>query len=263
MDKIGLGIVTHKREDYFKQVIQTIPFDKIDFFVIVNDGTPYDLKSYFGKHESVIQNETNLGVGKTKNKAIQFLMDKGCDHIFIMEDDILIQSPQVFEKYIEASKVIGIQHFNFALHGPANRDSNYNPSPLVTLKHEGVEFQLYQACVGAFSYYSKLCIEKVGLMDENFFNASEHVEHTYQIIKAGMHPPFWTFADIKESDKYLQEIENSIQESSIGNRSDFLDCFYKASDYFKSKHGIIIRDIPQSHISEVLKSLNSINENFV
>jgi GT2 family glycosyltransferase len=262
MGKIGLGIITHNREEYFQKVIETIPFNKVSSCVVVNDGTPYTNYPHLLKY-NLIENKTNLGVGKTKNKAIQFLLDEGCDHIFIMEDDILIKRENVFEKYIEASKIVGIQHFNFALHGPANRDSNYKPKPLVTLKHEGVEFQLYGACVGAFTYYSRKCIEEVGLMDENFFNATEHVEHTYQIIKAKMHPPFWTFADIKNSDEYLEEIENSIQQSSIGNRSDFLDSFFKASDYFKSKHGMIVKDIPASHIDEVLKSLNDINENFV
>jgi len=261
MSKIGLGIVTYKREDYFKQVIQTIPFDKIDYFVIVNDGTPYELQSYFGKHEAVIQNETNLGVGKTKNKAIQFLMDKGCDHIFIMEDDILIQSPEVFEKYIEASKVTGIQHFNFGLHGFMNKTHDNIPLHKYQINYnENVTIFLFEHAVGAFSYFTRKCIEKSGLLDENYYNALEHIDHVYQIIKAGLHPPFWYFADIKNSDTYLKDITWAKETSTIASRNDHPELVKNAMDYFYQKNNVQTYAIPKRSQDEILNCLRKIED---
>jgi len=265
MDKIGLGIVTHKREDYFKQVIQTIPFDKIDSFIIVNDGTPYELQSYFGKHEAVIQNESNLGVSKTKNKAIQFLMDKGCDHIFIMEDDILIKSPNVFEKYIEASKVTGIQHFNFGLHGFMNKTHDNIPLYKYQIAYnEKVNIVLYENPVGAFSYFTRNCIEKAGLLDEKYYNALEHIDHVYQIIKAGLHPPFWCFADIATSELFLKDITWEKEKSTIASRNDHPELVKNAMDYFYKKNNVQTYSIPKSSQDEILNCLQKIeNENTI
>ena len=41
-NKIGLGIMTYKRPDYFKKIFSSVPKDKVDELVVVNDGTPYD-----------------------------------------------------------------------------------------------------------------------------------------------------------------------------------------------------------------------------
>ena len=37
-----------------------------------------------------------------------------CEHIFIMEDDILIKDENVFKEYIRHSLISGIKHLNFA-----------------------------------------------------------------------------------------------------------------------------------------------------
>ena len=52
-------------------------------------------------------------------------------------------------------------------------------------------------------------------LDENFHNAMEHVELTDRIAREGMTLSFSMFVDIADSDKYLSEIEGSIQNSSI------------------------------------------------
>ena len=57
----------------------------------------------------------------SKNIAMQKLLDKGCDYIFIIEDDMIILDDSVFNKYIQASKVSGIQHFNYGPGSPFNR----------------------------------------------------------------------------------------------------------------------------------------------
>lgn len=44
----------------------------------------------------------------------------------------------------------------------------------------------------------------VGLMDEMYINAVEHIEHTYRLMKFGYCcGRFWAFPDIADSEKYL------------------------------------------------------------
>jgi glycosyltransferase involved in cell wall biosynthesis len=173
--KIGLGIVTYNRPDYFKKIFASVPLYAVDEIVVVNDGTPYEEIPV-----PLIQHETNKGVGISKNDAMKHLLAKGCDYIFLMEDDIIIKDPTVFQKYIEASKETGIQHFNYSQHGLMNKHANTNiPSPKTKIEYNnGIKIELYPHCVGAFSFYTRKCLETVGLLDETFYNATEHVEHT-------------------------------------------------------------------------------------
>ncbi|NBP04214.1 MAG: glycosyltransferase, partial [Proteobacteria bacterium] len=93
--KIGVGIITCNRPDYLRNLLNSLVpcHDIINELVVVNDGTPvtdFDLSK-----DVWIDNPQNLGVGKSKNKAMQHLLDKGCDYIFIIEDDMLILDPTV------------------------------------------------------------------------------------------------------------------------------------------------------------------------
>ena len=169
-----------------------------------------------------------------KNTALKYLMEKGCEHIFLMEDDMLIKDDSVFERYILNSMSTGIKHYNYALHGPANKmsgvafsnledrkDVDGEPNPRIVVEYgDGTVLCMYPNCVGAFSYYHRSVIDKIGYFDTGYKNAWEHVDHTLVAIKHWMHPPFWYFADIDESWKYLSDIPGSIDNSTILGRGD-------------------------------------------
>lgn len=254
--KTGLGIVTYKRKDYFEECINRVPLGLLDEVVVVNDGTPYDLDH--SKYH-LIQNEKNLGVGKTKNKAMQYLLDKGCDHIFIMEDDILIKRNSVFKAYIDAHNKTGIHHFNFGLHGLANKlPDGRTPNPRTVIDYDKIKIALNMNCVGAFSYYTRKCLLETGLIDENFYNAFDHVEHTYQLILKNFHPPFWWFADLADSREYLGDIPWSPQTSTVNSRPDHSRLMQDSLNEFRKKHGIELLSIPNKDIIEVKNSLKNL-----
>jgi GT2 family glycosyltransferase len=97
-EKIGLGIVTHERIDYLKGLLDSlVPCkDVVDELVVVNDGKPIDgFELEFG---TWLQNETNQGVAKSKNRAMKHLFDKNCEYFFIIEDDMVIKDKTIFEK---------------------------------------------------------------------------------------------------------------------------------------------------------------------
>ena len=258
-EKIGLGVVTYNRPEYFKKIFASIPLYAVDEIVIVNDGTPYGEENYV----HCIQHETNMGVGISKNDAIKHLLSKGCDYIFLMEDDIIIKDPIVFQKYIQASKQSGIQHFNYSQHGLMNKFPNTEtPSPKTIIQYSSdVSVALYPHCVGAFSFYTKKCLDKVGLLDEKFYNATEHLEHTYNIIKNGMHPPFWWFADLPDANKYLADIPWSVQGSTISSNPKHRDTVLESHRYFHQKHKIQLLQIPMESLDNVKQNLKSIYKN--
>ena len=259
MEKIGVGITTYNRPEQLQKLVNSLPLELLHAVVIVNDGSPIDIDL---RGIKMITNETNLGVGKSKNKCIADLVVQDCKHLFLIEDDIYIKRPEVFEAYINASRVTGIQHFNFSQHGVMNMYwPSLEPKPRTIIDYGSLKLPLYPHCVGAFSYYTRRCINEVGYIDERFYNACEHVEHTYRIVKAGMHPPFWCFADIEDSASYLGDEQWSLQQSKISCVDGAKSLCVKADAVFESIHGAVPTQIPD-YISNVAVELKQIHKKY-
>ena len=274
-DSIGVGMVTYNAEDRIKQSGKTIP-GWVKHFVIVNDGTPYD-ESVYPEHAHVIQHEVNKSVGQAKTTAIDYLMEQGCDHIFIIEDDILIQDEKVFDKYIQTSLNTGVKHLNYALQGPANKkgakgfenleerakqEGLTDPNPRQIVKYPGgFEVALYLNSVGAFSYYQREVLEKIGGFDEVYKNAWEHVDHTMDAFKKGFTTPYWWFADINESWKYIKDIEGCIENSTIGHTPEWNQNYQRGFLHFKKKHGFGPTEVPDTPPELLQNVLNHLFQN--
>jgi glycosyltransferase involved in cell wall biosynthesis len=260
--KVGCGIVTYNRPALLKKLYDSLPAEIIDRVVIINDGDVYPEFSAYDS-EVFFNNETNLGVGKSKNRALSRLMDAGCEHLFLIEDDIYIKSPEVFELYILTSTLTGIQHLNYSQHGLMNKTPSGEANAVYRIDYgNGINLPLYRHCVGAFSYYSKRSLEAAGLMDETYHNAFEHVDHTLAIINQNMHPPFWFFADIDNSQLYLGDEPWTLEGSTISSDTLHRKNALAAIEHFTLKHGCEPVRHPLASDQELMDSLNSIKQNF-
>lgn len=269
-NKIGIGIITCNRPNYLKGLLDSlIPCKEvIDELAVVNDGKPVDVPLFKGEW---VLNEKNLGVGKSKNKALKYLLDKKCDYIFLIEDDMLILNKDIFNKYIEAYKLSGIHHFNYGPGSPFNRKQDIHfdlhnrhllkqdsePSPKLIIEYsKDIKVALYEHTVAMFSFFTREVLEKVGLIDEQFYNAWEHVDHTYRIIKAGYHPPFWWFADLANSHELLTEAPGAIDNSSIANKSEqWAKNVYGGREIYLQKHGHYPNQPPFVSKEEVIQTI--------
>jgi hypothetical protein len=187
---------------------------------------------------------------------------------------MLILDKTVFDKYIAASKVSGIQHFNYGPGSPFNRkqviqnfdlhnrhllDQHSAPNPRLVVDYGDVKVALYEHTVAMFSFFTKEVLEKVGYIDEEYYNAWEHVDHTYRIIKAGYHPPFWWFADIANSERYLTEAPGAIDNSSIANKSDqWQKNVYEGREIYLRKHGHYPNQPPYVSRQEVINTMKKL-----
>lgn len=254
---IGIGIITCNRPDYLKKLLDSIAHCNWAEFIIVNDGDKLDLADY---NHYIHHNETNLGVGKSKNIAMQHLLDKGCDYIFIIEDDMIILDDSVFQKYIKAYKVTGIHHMMFAYHGPANKNgiSGGKPYPRKIIDYGKLQIALNQHCVGAFCFYTRECLEAVGLNDEYYLNAFEHVDHSYRLAKADFSTPYWWWSDLANSSEYIGEQACSETSSTIRPRSDWQENIQKSALYFTKQHGLSPVQVPDTSIADIINKLKRV-----
>jgi GT2 family glycosyltransferase len=267
---IGVGIITCDRLDFFEKCLASIPFDKVDYVCVINDGkewvndkVPEELKSkvYCIQHTQ----KPRQGVALSKNQALQYLIDKECEHLFLIEDDIVIKDPEVFNKYIEVSKKTGLKHLMFGYHGPANKyGSKGEPKPKHIIVYDAdTSVAINEHCVGAFCYYHVDCIAKCGFLDTRFYNAFEHVDHSYKISKAGMTSPYWNWPDVYKSWEYLDELACSEDNSSIRGHEGWSENIQKGYELFKKNHGLAPFGqgcVPDTDVVELRQYLKTIYE---
>jgi len=261
MNNIGIGIVTCNREQFLDNLIKSLPEDI--YTVIVNDG---DVMSWEHiEHEKINDyhfNGNNLGVGKSKNILFRKLMDKGFEHIFIIEDDMLIKDKEVFNKYIEASQVSGIKHLMFGYHGPANKHQNIHICRFKVPYSKELQIAFNLHCVGSFCYYHKDVLDEVGIFDEQYNNAWEHVDHSYMIAKAGYIPGYWYWPDLANSYDYIDEQACSEDNSTIRPRTDWQNNIVTGAKHFVSKHGHPPVGVPELPLTEVYENIKTIRKKY-
>jgi glycosyltransferase involved in cell wall biosynthesis len=259
-EKIGIGIITCNRTEFLDNLIDSLQGCDYSELVVVNDGSD----AYVNEGLNVINNENNIGVCKSKNKAMKYLLDKDCDYIFIIEDDMLIKDKDIFKHYINAYKETSIHHMMFGYHGPANKGnvSKGTPRPRKIIDYGNVQIALNQHCVGAFCFYTRECLEKVGLNDEDFDrNNFEHVEHSYRLAKAGYSTPYWWWSDLANSTDYIEEQACSEENSAIRRGDKWQDDIRYSALLFKDKHGYLPAwqgCVPDTSDADIIKFLKSI-----
>jgi|TARA_R110001592_G_scaffold236703_1_gene495284 GT2 family glycosyltransferase len=257
MDKVGVGIITCDRVNMFNVCFESLSDEWYDELVVVDDGKENYTLNCSGAE--LIHTAGGVGVGKAKNAAIQNLLDKDCDYIILVEDDMKFTG-NIFQEYINAYKETGIQHFMFAYHGPANKAgvSYGKPIPRKVIDYGNHKIALNQHCVGAVTFYTKESLEKVGLYDEGYTNAFEHVDHSYMLAKSNYSTPYWWWADIANSLDFVVEQKCSEDSSAIRPRSDWQSNIKDAFDFFINKHGVSPVQVPDTPVEEVVKTLKTI-----
>ena len=215
---IGITITTFDRPAFCEKTVKAVRkklAGVVDYVVVVNDGSD---PKYNGEYKRValaahsipggdyIGMDHNQGVAAAKNIGIRYLLAKGCDWIFTLEDDIIVQSPKAVTEYVRVAKT-GITGLSFAHHGDANFSG-----PVETIG----DVEYYFHSIGAWCLFSRYELETHGLLDENFVRAWEHVEHALRI---GVEP--YRYPDVAGSAEWLKELPNSIEKSSIRPRPDW------------------------------------------
>tara|TARA_R110002153_G_scaffold150596_1_gene302095 strand:- start:5118 stop:5891 length:774 start_codon:yes stop_codon:yes gene_type:complete len=251
-EKIGIGIVTYNRPDYLKKCISCIPFHKVDECIVVKDGggLDYDISSNddFHYHEY----KENGGNCRSKNKIFKYLLEKGCKHIFLIEDDMLIQDENIFDIYIDTANKTGVYHLMYL-------------KVADNVKHKRLtvdNLDLHKNPQGSFMYALDSVVKHVGDWDLNFKNAFTHIDWTYRVIQKGLMPPFWWFPDVKDSEKLLIEIPGSTENSSITDKGHYKKNWQDSANYWVEKYGYFTNTIPDSTKEQVIERLKFLKKNY-
>lgn len=198
----------------------------------------------------VIHELRDLGVGYCKNLALLELLRSGCQHIFLIEDDITIKRLDVFQEYIATAREFNLEHLIF---GSVYTPPSWDLDPVLATFHgKDHDLDIYQNLHGGFVYFTRKCLQYAGLFDDlHYVNAVEHIDHTYRIIRMGMYTPFWCFADIHGSGKYLQD-EQPSNPSTINTKTQEQQMrVFSGFSWFASTYGRQVGQIPRVPLAEV------------
>lgn len=216
--RIALGVVTFQRPEYAEKCLRSIYkhlCDDVDLFYIHDDGSSPKYAGAYKRAFAKLPNanlqldHANKGPAYAKNCIIRHAMVDGADWIFLCEDDLIIKNPWAVSGYLEAVRDTDIHHLSFAHHGPANDGGPVESGELVSY---------YPHSVGAWTLFSRESLEAVGLFDEHFVRAWEHVEHTMRLIRAGYcgkNAAAYKYPDATGSAEWITEIPGSLENSSI------------------------------------------------
>lgn len=229
-DTFGLGLITYNNLNRFRECISNIPDMSGRPFVVINDGDPYDLSEY-RPDMTVVQHISNKKIAKSKNDAIKYLLGHDVEWIFIMENDMIILDPGIFQHYIDVAKASGLLHMNYALHGDDNWHGGV-PNPRLTY-NSGLA--LYRYAGGCFQLFHRTVFETIGLFDEYYINCWEHLDFTFRATLAGLHTPFWLAADTSFSNKYIKQ--SDIYKESTTSTFDVNPHYWDGLYYWKFKYG--------------------------
>lgn len=181
--KIGIGLCTYNRPDKALQTAKAIKETTQDANLICSiDGgyfSKYNIEEFTKLGYEVVIGE-NQGVVRNKNRIINYLQN--CDYVFVIEDDLTPVKFGWVEKYIEALRCTGYDHFNF-IHELAKstklKEKRYSDS--ITIGY-------YKDLGGALMVMTNKCLHQVGLLDPEYkFYGHGHTDYTRRCQQAKLY----------------------------------------------------------------------------
>ncbi len=204
--RIGIAITTHNRSDVLKrslaQHLQFLPAGAL--VVVIDDGSMPSASVPDGVQ--LIRHDKSLGIVASKNRSLEVLMDAGCEHLFLWDDDAWPTVPNWHQPYIDSPE----PHLAYQFLDLAGRNKLND----MTVLYQDSKHIAYTGQRGVMLYYHRSAIEKVGGFDPVYGRGMyEHPDLALRIHNSGL--TTWAFADVAGSDKFI----HSMDEYEEGTRS--------------------------------------------
>lgn len=204
--RIGVCITTHNRADVLSSAISQhqkyLPPGAL--VVVIDDGsTP---AATVPESVKLIRHDKSLGIVASKNKSLAELVDAGCEHLFLWDDDAWPSAPGWWLPYIESPEPHLAYQFQ-DLAGPRKLND-------MAVLHRDGKHVAYTGQRGVMLYYHRSVIEAVGGFDPVYGRGMyEHPDLALRIHNAGL--TSWAFADVAGSAVLI----HSMDEHEEGVRS--------------------------------------------
>ncbi len=218
MMTIGIGITTRNRSEILNLVLKQLFsfWPEANTKLVIVDDSDEKLKhdeilldSEHAYVDQLVQFNQRLGIARAKNECLRDL--KGCDHIFLFDDDIYpIRAG--WEKLFTES---GQNHLMYL-----TRVGEIQPLDELVYNHrtifrpEGFEVRLtrYSNCMGCMLYLTKKTLEIVGAFNEQFgIYGFEHADYSRRCMTAGLAHGYFSPSNVTD---YLYSLDYEVNNNS-------------------------------------------------
>lgn len=196
--RIGIAISTHNRPDVLKRALEQhlkhLPAGAL--VVVIDDGSKPAAAVPDGVQ--LLRHETSLGIVDSKNASLAALMDAGCEHLFLWDDDAWPIADNWHLPYIESPE----PHLAYQFLDLAGRNKLNDISVL----YRDDQHVAYTGQRGVMLYYHRSTIEKVGGFDPVYGRGMyEHSDLALRIYNAGL--TTWAYGDVTGSEKLIHSLD--------------------------------------------------------
>ncbi|EJL90230.1 glycosyltransferase family 2 protein [Pantoea sp. GM01] len=196
--KIGIAISTHNRHDVLSRAIEHhlkyLPSGAL--VVVVDDGSSKPVTVPDGV--KLIRCNMSRGIVAAKNFSLEALINAGCEHLFLWDDDAWPIAGGWEQPYIESPEPhLAFQFQDFATGKKLND---------IAVLYRDNKHVAYTGQRGVMLYYHRSAIEKVGGFDSIYERGMyEHSDLALRIHNAGL--TSWAFADVVGSEKLIYSLD--------------------------------------------------------
>lgn len=196
--RIGIAITTHNRPEVLKRAIEQhqkhLPASAL--VVVIDDGSMP--AAFVPDGVQLLRHDESLGIVASKNASLTALMDAGCEHLFLWDDDAWPISDNWQVPYIESPEPhLAYQFLDLA--GPRKLKD-------LTVLYSDDKHVAYTGQRGVMLYYHRSAIEKVGGFDSVYGRGMyEHSDLALRIHNADL--TTWAYADVIGSEKLIHSLD--------------------------------------------------------
>ncbi|EIP0481030.1 glycosyltransferase family 2 protein [Escherichia coli] len=196
--RIGIAITTHNRHEVLKRAIEQhmkhLPSGAL--VVVIDDGS--SPAAVVPANVKLVRHDQSLGIVASKNASLTALVDAGCEHLFLWDDDAWPIADNWHLPYIESPEPHLAYQF-LDLSGPRKIND-------MTVLYRDDKHIAYTGQRGVMLYYHRSAIDKVGGFDPVYGRGMyEHPDLALRIHNAGLST--WAFADVAGSEKLIHSMD--------------------------------------------------------
>jgi hypothetical protein len=186
---VGIGITTHNRGGVFRTALEAIrkyaPSGAA--IVVVDDASTEPVE------DATFRFDTNAGIARAKNKCLELLVDQGCTHLFLFDDDCWPVADGWEQPYVDSPEPHLMYIFTDTPQGRLTDATEiYRDSHLKAYTHPR----------GCMLYFERRVLDRVGGYDTRYGRwGYEHVDLSNRIYNAGL--TSFRFADVVGSEHLI------------------------------------------------------------
>ncbi|AVF15699.1 mycofactocin system glycosyltransferase [Enterobacter hormaechei] len=197
-NKIGIAITTHNRPQVLANSLEQhrkhLPPGAVVFVIDDGSNPPAKVPEWC----NLIRHDKSRGIVASKNSSLECLMDSGCEHLFLWDDDAYAIADNWHLPYIESPELhLAYQFLDLAGQNKLND---------LSVLYRDDQHVAYTGQRGVMLYYHRSAIEKVGGFDRVYGRGMyEHSDLALRIHNAGL--TTWAYGDVVGSEKLIHSLD--------------------------------------------------------